>query len=267
MNKLQQFSALVFKKLTDKESVWLAQKSAIVSTKETQQKFPVFFSMSSRFISDEIPNWNIDEQKQLEIIYPGFGKTEWSKRDLVRAVLMMSLAAEDNSIVLNSFFEIADMQELVAIFKGLYLLENAQDFTKMVEEGIRTNMVNVFDALVVGNPFPQTYLEEWAWNQLVLKAFFLDRPIYTMQFVDEGKNENLANMLQDYVRERWAADRTISPEIWRLIDGYLRDDVNQLIEGRTFEGIEKEAIDGLLNKIEISNSIIFWDNIGKNRLK
>lgn len=267
MDAQQQFSALVFSKLTGKESVWLEQKTAIVSHQDTQYKFSVFFSMTPRFISDGIPNWNIDEQKQLESIYPGFSKTNWTKQDLVRVVLMISINSEENKEILNSFFEIAEMQELVVIFKGLYLLENANEFTKMVEEGIRTNMVNVFDGLIAGNPYAKSYLEEWAWNQLVLKAFFLDRPIYTMQYIDEGKNEDLANMLQDYVRERWAANRTISPEIWRLIQEYLRDDVKQLIEERAFEGVEKEAIDGLLNEVDVSNTNAFWNNIGETKMK
>ena len=267
MDVQQQFVQLVLSKLSDKESEWLKKKMVLISAEETKQKFPVFFSMTSRFISNSNIDWSEKERLDLEELYPGFSKSNWTKQELVRAVLMIHIPVSSNKEILNSFYEIAEMQELVAVFKGLHLLKNANEFTKMVEEGIRTNMVNVFDGLIAGNPFPQTYLEEWAWNQLVLKAFFLDRPIYTMQFVDEGKNENLANMLQDYVRERWAANRTISPEIWRLINGYLRDDVKQLIEERTFVGIEKKAIDGLLNKIEISNPIVFWDGIGINRLK
>lgn len=265
MDIQQQFAQLVLSNLSDKESEWLKKKMVLITATETKQKFPVFFSLTSRFISNSNVDWSEKERLDLEALYPGFLKSNWTKQELVRAVLMIQVPVSSNKEILNSFYEIAEMQELVAVFKGLHLLKNAKDFTKMVEEGIRTNMVNVFDALVVGNPFPFTYLEEWAWNQLVLKAFFLDRPIYTMQFVDEGKNENLANMLQDYVRERWVANRMISPEIWRLIDGYLRDDVKQLIEERTFVGIEKKAIDGLLETKKTPNSSKFWNNIGKNK--
>jgi hypothetical protein len=90
----------------------------------------------------------------------------------------------------------------------------------------------------------------------------MDRPLYTIHNVDQGKNENLANILQDFVRERWAAGRKVSPEIWRMIEGYLRDDVKQLILSRNFEGTEKRAIEMVLNTNNQTKPDDFWNDIG-----
>lgn len=261
----QRFINLVQSKLSESEIRWLHQKTTALSDLNNFKKFPIFFSLAARFISNEISQWNIEELQQMENIYPGFGKSSWTKQDLARVVLMIQLDASHNKQILESFFESAEMLELVSFFKGLYLLENASEFTKSVEEGIRTNMVNVFDSFTAGNPYASTYLEEWAWNQLILKAFFMDRPLYTIHNLDRGKNANLANMLQDFVKERWAAGRTVSPEIWRMIEGNLRDDVKQLILNRSFEGTEKRAIDMVLNTSNESKTETFWDNIGKNK--
>lgn len=258
------FAKLVKAKLTEKELHWLEQKTSILKAADTIQKFPIFFSLTSRFISNEIPNWESNELNEMEIIYPGFSKSTWTKQDLVRVILMISLDPSKNKQILGSFFESAEMLELVSFFKGLFLLENANDFTGSVEEGIRTNMANVFDSFTAGNPYAQKYLEEWAWNQLVLKAFFMDRPLFTIHNVDKGLNQTLADILQDYIRERWAASRQVSPEIWRMIQGHLRQDINDLICQREFQGIEKSAIDFVLNNQV--HDVDFWNKIGKQNL-
>ena len=259
----EQFITLVNSKLTAKELAWLKAKTTIVSSLESSSKFKVFFSLVVRFISDDCPSWNTDEVKIIESIYPGFSKSIWTKQDLTRVCLMMALDTSVNESVLSSFFEIAEMKEQVALYKGLFLLENASSFSKQVTEGIRTNMSNVFDAIASGNPFVKTYLKEDAWNQLILKSFFMDRKLYPIQYIDQGKNEKLANMLQDYVKERWAAGRQVSLEIWRMIDGYLRDDIKKLCSKRNFEGLEKDIITKLTqqNNSQITSSE--WDEIGK----
>ena len=263
VEKQHQFIALVNTKFTEKELTWIDAKSAIVTSIETSHKFNVFFSLVVRFISNDISEWNSIEIEIIESIYPGFSKSVWSKQDFARARLMIALDKNVNESVLFSFFEIAEMKEQVALYKGLFLLENASTFTSQVAEGIRTNMANVFDAIASGNPFAYTYLDEDAWNQLVLKSFFMERKLYPIQYIDEGKNENLANMLQDYVKERWAAKRQISPEVWRMINGYLRVDVKHILLERNFEDVEKKAINVVLNKTKnIDNN--FWDIIGKS---
>lgn len=260
----EKFINLVKSKLTEKELTWLEQKITVLSVSETIHKFPIFFSLTSRFISNEIPTWESTELHELELIYPGFTKSIWTKQDMVRVILMITLNPSKNKQILESFFETAEMLELIAFFKGLYLLENAEEFTNSVEEGIRTNMVNVFDSFTAGNPYAQKFLEEWAWNQLVLKALFLDRPLFTIHNIDKGRNKNLANILQDYIRERWAAFRSVSPEIWRMIQGNLREDLQNLIKEREIKGIEKTAIGFLLENNK--HDEVFWNEIGKQNL-
>ncbi len=266
LEQQKQFETLAKLKFKDRELDWIQQKTTILENPENINKFNVFISLTSRFISKDTIKWKKEEIQILEQVYPGLEKSIWTNQDLARVILMLHIETSMNELILENLFEIAEMNELVALYKGLYLLENAKGFTKRFEEGIRTNMVNVFDALAAGNPFASRYLNERAWNQLVLKALFLDRPLYTIQNIDERKNINLANMLQDYVKERWSANRSVSPEIWRMINGYLRDDVKKIVQSRELKGLEKEALDQVLDKKEKSTPNDFWDNIGKSNL-
>lgn len=264
--KQEQLIALVKSKLTSKELEWVNSKTSMVSNIETSSKFNVFFSLISRFISNENIIWSKNEKEQLNRIYPGFNKTIWTKHDLTRILLIIALDVSVNKSILIPFFQIAEMKEQVALYKGLYFLENAPEFKNQFAEGIRTNMANVFDAIASGNPFAKAYLDEEEWNQLILKSFFMDRKIFNIQNIAQGKNEHLANMLQDYVKERWAAGRQVSLEIWRMIDGYLRDDVKKIFSEKHFEGTEKEIITKFLEK----NKPIpqeYWNTIEKNELK
>ena len=49
----------------------------------------------------------------------------------------------------------------------------------------------------------------------------MERPIYQIKGIDLRKNEKMAHILFDYARERWAASRRVTPELWRMIRGYL----------------------------------------------
>lgn len=257
----EQFISLSKSKLTPKELEWVNNKTMVLNTADAKKKFGVFFSLVSRFIANQNITWEQSDLEILNLIYPGFSKTEWNKQDVVRILLMIAVNPVINKSVLKSFFEIAEMKELVALYKGLYFLENASEFSNQFKEGIRTNMGNVFDAIAMGNPYAKAYLNQDAWNQLILKSFFMDRKIYTIQNIDDGKNEHLANMLQDYVKERWAADRQVSLEIWRMISGYLREDIKTIFQDRKFEGIEKEIITKILDQNKPISSE-YWDKIG-----
>lgn len=259
----QNFIEIAKTKLSDIESNWLQQKGTSVSAQEFEKKFPIVFSLVARFIKKEEVVWLEQELLTLETIYPGFSKGVWTKQDLARVVLMLTLNTDTNKARISSLFETAEVFELIALYKGLYLLENASEFKAHFEEGIRTNMMNVFEALSAGNPFAKKYLSEAGWNQLILKTLFVEQKLYKVEGIDAGKNENLANMLQDFVKERWAAGRSVSPEMWRMLYGFLREDVKTLIGKRNFEGKEKKAIDCVLTQNEQLNTSEFWNAIGK----
>lgn len=257
-----QFKTLVYSKLSSKEQEWINDKISILSSSQNNIKFGVFFSLVSRFISTDNIEWNTEELLLLNTIYPGFSYTNWSKQNLVRAILMISLYVSTNKSILIKTFQMAEMKELVALYKGLFFLENASDFKDQVAEGIRTNMTNVFMAIIHGNPFAQKYLDQGSWNQMILKTFFMNQKIHLIQNVDQGKNEHLANMLQDYIKERWAANRDVSFEIWRMIDGFLRDDIKELIETKALEGTEKEITSNLIQNKTLT--VNYWNKIGNS---
>ena len=84
-------------------------------------------------------------------------------------------------------------------------------------EGTRSAMQPMFEAVAHRNPFPMEQFDENAWNHMVLKALFIGSKLRPIQGLDERANPRLMRMLCDYAHERWAAERPVSPELWRCV--------------------------------------------------
>lgn len=242
---------------------------------ENNAKFFQTFGLIARKISPVVPEWTIQETVLLEELYPGFTKGNWDLQQLCRGLLMTQLPVHQNVEIIKNLIEMADIKELVVLYKGLFFLKNAADFILTVQEGIRTNMVAVFDAIALANPFAAKYLPVDAWNQLVLKALFMGRPLYQIIDLDLRKNEKLALIIHDYIHERWSAGRLVSPEIWRLVSGFVNWEVAaDLIKAiQTGELLTQQAAvkalkeSSFFNENEIpekvlSQSTVTWEAIG-----
>jgi hypothetical protein len=270
-NSKEILHVIIQSKLSSSELNWLES----VTSFENETHFFQAFGLTSRCISSTIPVWTPEEKASLEQLYPRFTKSSWDLQQLCRSLLMINIPIDQNEEVLKKLAEMADIKELVCLYKGLYFLENAPDFVPLVQEGIRSNMMNVFDAIAHSNPFASVYLPTDAWNQLVLKAVFNGRPLYKIIDLDLRKNEKLALIVHDYIHERWSAGRLVSPEIWRLVAGHVNKDMIadllRVIESGDI--LTKQAAVKVLksssfydeNKIqneEALNSESSWDEIG-----
>jgi hypothetical protein len=109
----------------------------------------------------------------------------------------------------------SEINELLAIFRGFALFPHPQALEPKAREAIRSTMRPVYEAISHRNPYPFEFFDEPAWNQMIVKAFFLDSSIWQIQGVDERYNPDLSVILISLVQERWAAGRFIAPEIWR----------------------------------------------------
>jgi hypothetical protein len=271
-NSKEILHAIIQSKLSSSELNWL---ESIISF-ENETLFFQAFGLTSRCISSTIPEWTTEEKASLEQLYPSFTKSSWDMQQLCRSLLMIYIPIHQNEKVLKKLAEMADIKELVCLYKGLFFLENAQDFVSLVQEGIRTNMAAVFDAIALENPFSAEYLPADAWNQLVLKAVFMGRPLYRIVDLDLRKNEKLALIVHDYIHERWSAGRLVSPEIWRLVAGYVNQDIaSDLLSGiNSGDSLTQQAATKVLkessfysqNKIQNEatlNSETSWNEIGE----
>lgn len=116
-----------------------------------------------------------------------------------------------------------DLGELVAFYRGLPLYPEPSRYLARAQEGARTSMKPVFEAVAHNNPYPAEQFPQDAWNQLVLKALFIGSLLHPIHGLDERACPALATMLCRYAHERWAAGRPVTPELWRCVGPHAKD--------------------------------------------
>lgn len=147
---------------------------------------------------------------------PGWDPARWSADQAARTMLALAVPSTDPAAwlnVLDRCFHAGTVEELVALYQALPLLPHPERLAARAAEGVRSGMSPVFTAVALDNPYPQAHLTEAAWNQLVLKAFFIAADIDRIVGLRQRLNPELGRMLAGYARERRVAGRTLDPRL------------------------------------------------------
>jgi hypothetical protein len=224
---------------------WLSQNLSSADSRQINTAFAVMPRKTGKTplqISQDLIS-KIDEIK------PGFTVENWTVDKLGRLCLLMHLDPTDQEKyfkTIENLFLAAEVSELVALYSCLPVFAWPDLWKLRCAEGIRSNIGLVLEAIMYHNPYPEKYLDEKAWNQLILKAFFTDKDINQIPGVDERSNSELALTLKDYAYERWAAKRKINPFLWRFtskfLDEGLVDDLRKVLSEGTLRERQAAAL-------------------------
>jgi len=149
-----------------------------------------------------------NDRAQARALRRGLDPSDWTIDQLARSALMVaSYAGDDAAFALHfdAFCSTAEINELIALCRGLPVYPAAERLEPRAREAVRSGMKPVFEAVAHRNPYPVEFFSEDAWNQMVVKAFFIGSRLWPIQQLDERGNPRLARMLVDLAQERWAA--------------------------------------------------------------
>ena len=118
-------------------------------------------------------------------------------------------------------FQTADVSEQQLIVLVLPMLKSPERFLHVAAEATRTNIVPVFSAMALCNPFPQVYFDENQWNQMVLKAIFLGCAVNEIDGLHERHNSALSETIFQYISERHSASRSVPAAVVALCERAL----------------------------------------------
>lgn len=166
------------------------------------------------------------EQVKWQQIRPGAAFSGYTVDRLCRVWLLLQLDAKQEQHYLQAIetlFQAAEVSELVALYGALPFFAYPEKWAARCSEGIRSNIGLVLEAIICNNPYPCEQLNDAAWNQLVLKAFFTEKDIHRIVGLDKRNNQKLADTLFDYAHERWAASRQVHPQLWRCVAPFINE--------------------------------------------
>lgn len=238
---------------------WLSDRFLVLDTMAINSAFAMMPRKTGKSMVPvtELQNAEIDRIK------PGFTLKGWTADRLARLCLILHIDTSEKGKYLKTIddlFLAAEVQELVALYSSISLFAWPEDWKLRCAEGIRSNIGFVLESIMYHNPYPAKYLDEKAWNQLVLKAFFTDKDLNKIAGLDEGANAELATTLQDYAHERWAAHRSINPQLWRLttkfIDEKLLIDLKRLFEKGNLRDKQSAALTAFYSDFSSAKALL-----------
>lgn len=205
---------------------WIEERSLALGEGAPERNLFLDFSGALRRTGKAPLFLRPEDLARADRLRPAWSPATWTTDQAARILLVLSWPAREPDAyvaTLDKLFESADLGELIALYQALPILPHPRAHVRRCAEGVRTNMTDVFKAVAHHNPYPCERLDESAWNQMVLKAIFVGVPLYPVHGLDARANPRLARMLLDYAKERWAAKREVSPELWRCV-GLCADD-------------------------------------------
>lgn len=247
MNVSEQASQLLTQWIERQSSppakTWFLEKKNTLSLRFQEQEFYIAFGITPRKMGKDPLQLSSEDLKQANDCCAGWTPQFWTLDQATRLVFFLSSPAVTCQAFterLNMLCHTAEVGELLCLYQGLPLYPWPESHITRASEGIRSNIKAVFEAVAHLNPYPQHYLPEEAWNQMVLKALFIGSPLAFIQGIDARSNPTLARMLVDYAHERWAAKRPVSIELWRCVGPHLTEMMLVDIQRLLTQGTENE---------------------------
>jgi hypothetical protein len=221
---------------------WFNAKRANLAADSSPRAFASSFSSVARRMGKAELKLEPSDLAAAEEARPGWRPASLTVDQAARIVLLIDVGRTAGSFAerLKGLATMADVGELVAIYKGLPLYPHPDTLATFATEGLRTAMRTVFEAVAHQNPYPAENFPQRAWNQMVLKTLFIDSVLHPIIGLDERWNDELARILVNYAHERWAAHRPVTPELWRGVGSFadaaaVADLARVLVEGDPIE--------------------------------
>jgi hypothetical protein len=165
--------------------------------------------------------WKDTEAKELHALGV-LDPQVWSYADVARAGMLLialaALPADQHVPFATEIFRRGETAERVAVLRSLALLPEPTRFVELAAEACRSHVQDVLEALACENEFPESYMPELAFNQLIMKCMFVGIPLARVHGWESRVNAELIRMSRDFKAERQAAGRPVPAELARIED-------------------------------------------------
>ncbi|MFM9444379.1 EboA domain-containing protein [Streptomyces acidiscabies] len=142
-------------------------------------------------------------------------RLSWRIDEAVRALLLYAVTPRLRIDLAKDVYHHGDRGERRAALKALDLLTEGPEGLWLVEDAVRSNDATVIQAAL--GPYAAHHLRPAALRQAVLKCAFLSVPFASIPEVLDRTDDELVDLLIDFVRERILAGRDVDGQIIDVI--------------------------------------------------
>jgi len=207
----EQLRELLMQRLSPGAAEWL--RGAIASE---PREIPRAFSRAARMIGKT----GLDRG---DLVAIGMADAPCAASDLVRAVLLDRAVSNagpegrDTRAIVQQIYDDGDSSERAAVLRTLGLLPFPELFLPLAVDACRTHVLTVFEAIACDNVYPARYFPELAFNQMALKAAFVELSLSRLRGLDARRTPELDRMARAYAGERTLAGRSVPPDLSLLM--------------------------------------------------
>ena len=203
---------------------WFADALDALGRSPVERDLHIVLGLAPRRLGKADLDLSEDDLRAADAARPGWNPSGWSIDGAARVAALLAYRGQRPfAETFKDLRRTSDAAELIALYRGLPLYPHPEALDFEAGEGLRSNLRPVFEAIAHRNPFPRDYFDQHRWNHMVLKALFVGSELAPIVGLDERANPELARILIDYARERWAAGRPVTPELWRPVRPFADD--------------------------------------------
>lgn len=210
------FRTVVLRSVDDRTADWFISRRSSLSAGYDRNTFLAAYAGAGRRMR-AFPVRTEGEDAVATACLGGGSVSEWTLDRFARCALIAaaldSAPSEEHSCIVDEVFRTGDNAEREALLAGLMLLPEPGRYVETAVEACRSNVATVFAAVACENAYPSVYFSEAAFNQMILKAVFIDLPLSRVVGLALRKTDDLAAMARSYASERRAAGRSIPGDL------------------------------------------------------
>lgn len=177
----------------------------------------IAFASASRFLGKAPLSPSSEEARKLRTAGLDWPIARISIDEAARMALLVKAVervgeGEQVSLV-EDLYRQGENRERQSVLRALPLLAGPERFLALAVESCRTSVQTIFEAIACENPYPAAYFPELNFNQMVLKALFIEVALDRIIGLQRRITPELQRMAKDYASERAAAGRSIPKDI------------------------------------------------------
>ena len=134
-------------------------------------------------------------------------------RGAILAAAMANISSDGHVTLAEDLFYRGDNAEREVLLQALHTFPGPERFLELAIESCRTNVLTVFCAIACENPYPAQRFPEANFNQMILKALFMEVSVERIAGLFDRITPELCRMCLGYASERSAAGRSVPSDI------------------------------------------------------